>query len=140
MSGCVTQGKLHVGVSGCVIQGKLHVGVPVCVIQGKLHIGVSVCVIQGEVIAELMLKHSRCNNCEDVEGFTREVAQIVKQARQLTVRLGKVCLFSVSVECDNYTLHKSMYSCSMSQCHYVTVFFPCSAEGSSHKFSKSEKS
>ncbi|KAI0224744.1 putative aarF domain-containing protein kinase 2 [Lamellibrachia satsuma] len=45
---------------------------------------------QGEVIAELMLKHSRCNNCEDVEGFTREVAQIVKQARQLTVRLGKI--------------------------------------------------
>ncbi|ELT87890.1 hypothetical protein CAPTEDRAFT_82908, partial [Capitella teleta] len=44
---------------------------------------------EGEKVAELMLRHARSNECSDVEGFKRELAAIVMEARS-TVSLNQI--------------------------------------------------
>ncbi|KAL0968025.1 hypothetical protein UPYG_G00261290 [Umbra pygmaea] len=44
---------------------------------------------QGEQVAELILNHARANDCQDVPLFKKEVAQLVDNALDRTVSLGK---------------------------------------------------
>ncbi|XP_063164212.1 uncharacterized aarF domain-containing protein kinase 2 isoform X2 [Candoia aspera] len=44
---------------------------------------------QGEKVAELILHHSRANQCKDVERFKADMAELVTRARSNTVALGK---------------------------------------------------
>ncbi|CAI5786248.1 Uncharacterized protein PODLI_1B034273 [Podarcis lilfordi] len=44
---------------------------------------------QGERVAELILHHSRANQCKDVERFKADMAELVTKARDSTVALGK---------------------------------------------------
>lgn len=45
---------------------------------------------QGERVAELLLHHARANECQDVQQFKREMAQLVEDALSSTLALGKV--------------------------------------------------
>ncbi|XP_029008309.1 uncharacterized aarF domain-containing protein kinase 2 [Betta splendens] len=45
---------------------------------------------QGERVAELILHHARANECQDVQQFKKEMAQLVDQALSNTVALGKI--------------------------------------------------
>ncbi|XP_043825272.1 uncharacterized aarF domain-containing protein kinase 2 [Dromiciops gliroides] len=45
---------------------------------------------QGERVAELILHHSRANECQDVERFKTEMAVLVTQARKNTITLEKL--------------------------------------------------
>ncbi|XP_007432249.1 uncharacterized aarF domain-containing protein kinase 2 [Python bivittatus] len=45
---------------------------------------------QGEKVAELILYHSRANQCKDVERFKADMAELVTRARSNTVALGKL--------------------------------------------------
>ncbi|XP_075066475.1 putative aarF domain-containing protein kinase 2 [Mixophyes fleayi] len=45
---------------------------------------------QGETVAELILHHARANQCTDVESFKSRMAELVKEARENTVSLGKL--------------------------------------------------
>uniref|UniRef100_A0A670YEK7 AarF domain containing kinase 2 n=1 Tax=Pseudonaja textilis TaxID=8673 RepID=A0A670YEK7_PSETE len=44
---------------------------------------------QGEKVAELILHHSRANQCKDVEKFKADMAELVTRARNNAVALGK---------------------------------------------------
>uniref|UniRef100_A0A6J0U662 Uncharacterized aarF domain-containing protein kinase 2 n=1 Tax=Pogona vitticeps TaxID=103695 RepID=A0A6J0U662_9SAUR len=44
---------------------------------------------QGERVAELILHHSRANQCKDVERFKADMAELVTKARSNTIALGK---------------------------------------------------
>ena len=39
-------------------------------------------------MADLMLRHSRYNDCKDVDAFKRELGEIVMEAREATISLG----------------------------------------------------
>ncbi|KAG8438673.1 hypothetical protein GDO86_005022 [Hymenochirus boettgeri] len=45
---------------------------------------------RGEKVAELILHHARANQCTDVEGFKKDMAELVTEARKTTVALGKL--------------------------------------------------
>ncbi|XP_009558855.2 uncharacterized aarF domain-containing protein kinase 2 [Cuculus canorus] len=45
---------------------------------------------QGERVAELILHHARANQCQDVERFKAEMAELVTKVRGNTVALGKL--------------------------------------------------
>ncbi|XP_074863267.1 putative aarF domain-containing protein kinase 2 isoform X2 [Carettochelys insculpta] len=45
---------------------------------------------QGERVAELILHHSRANQCKDIKRFKAEMAELVSKARMNTVVLGKL--------------------------------------------------
>nr|XP_006133444.1 uncharacterized aarF domain-containing protein kinase 2 isoform X1 [Pelodiscus sinensis] len=45
---------------------------------------------QGERVAELILHHARANQCQDIERFKAEMAELVTKARMNTVALGKL--------------------------------------------------
>ncbi|KAE8613255.1 hypothetical protein XENTR_v10007642 [Xenopus tropicalis] len=45
---------------------------------------------QGETVAELILHHARANQCTDVEGYKKDMAELVTEARKTTVALGKL--------------------------------------------------
>ncbi|XP_042325846.1 uncharacterized aarF domain-containing protein kinase 2 [Sceloporus undulatus] len=45
---------------------------------------------QGERVAELILHHSRANQCKDVERFKADMAELVTEARSNTIALGKL--------------------------------------------------
>lgn len=46
-------------------------------------------VSQGERVAELILHHARANQCQDIECFKAEMAELVSKARGNTIALGK---------------------------------------------------
>ena len=46
---------------------------------------------QDSKVAELMLNHSRYQDCQDVEGFKTEMAAVVNAFRENTITLGTVC-------------------------------------------------
>ncbi|KAL8222097.1 UNVERIFIED_CONTAM: hypothetical protein K2H54_074920 [Gekko kuhli] len=50
---------------------------------------------QGERVAELILHHSRANQCKDVESFKAEMAELVTKARSNTIALGKLQVASL---------------------------------------------
>nr|XP_056703098.1 uncharacterized aarF domain-containing protein kinase 2 [Euleptes europaea] len=50
---------------------------------------------QGERVAELILHHSRANQCKDVERFKAEMAELVVKARSNTIALGKLQVASL---------------------------------------------
>ncbi|XP_015264788.1 PREDICTED: uncharacterized aarF domain-containing protein kinase 2 [Gekko japonicus] len=50
---------------------------------------------QGERVAELILHHSRANQCKDVEKFKAEMAELVMKARSNTIALGKLQVVSL---------------------------------------------
>ncbi|XP_077195967.1 putative aarF domain-containing protein kinase 2 isoform X2 [Paroedura picta] len=50
---------------------------------------------QGERVAELILHHSRANQCKDVERFKAEMAELVRKARSNTIALGKLQVASL---------------------------------------------
>ena len=73
-----------------------------CCNQSESSLGLLMaCLLQGETVAELMLTHARYNKCTDVEGFQREMAEIVTKAREQTIKLGKVCTWL----CYGHTQH-----------------------------------
>ncbi|OCT86082.1 uncharacterized aarF domain-containing protein kinase 2 [Xenopus laevis] len=45
---------------------------------------------QGEKVAELILHQARANQCTDVEGYKKDMAELVAEARKRTVALGKL--------------------------------------------------
>uniref|UniRef100_A0A8C4JVY2 AarF domain containing kinase 2 n=1 Tax=Dromaius novaehollandiae TaxID=8790 RepID=A0A8C4JVY2_DRONO len=45
---------------------------------------------QGERVAELILHHARANQCQDIEQFKAEMAELVTKARGNTIALGKL--------------------------------------------------
>ncbi|KAM4901703.1 putative aarF domain-containing protein kinase 2 [Sylvia borin] len=45
---------------------------------------------QGERVAELILHHARANQCQDIERFKAEMAELVTKARGNTIALGKL--------------------------------------------------
>lgn len=45
---------------------------------------------QGERVAELILRHARASECQDVPQFKKEMAQLVDHALSNTLSLGKV--------------------------------------------------
>ncbi|CAN2391802.1 kinase 2 [Pristimantis euphronides] len=45
---------------------------------------------QGDTVAELILHHTRANECVDVESFKSQMAELVNEARKNTVALGKL--------------------------------------------------
>ncbi|XP_062445819.1 uncharacterized aarF domain-containing protein kinase 2 [Rhea pennata] len=45
---------------------------------------------QGEKVAELILHHARANQCQDIERFKAEMAELVTKARGNTIALGKL--------------------------------------------------
>lgn len=46
-------------------------------------------VSQGERVAELILHHARANQCQDIERFKAEMAELVTKVRSNTIALGK---------------------------------------------------
>lgn len=46
-------------------------------------------VSQGERVAELILHHARANQCQDIERFKSEMAELVTKVRGNTIALGK---------------------------------------------------
>lgn len=46
-------------------------------------------VSQGERVAELILHHARANQCQDIERFKAEMAELVTKVRGNTIALGK---------------------------------------------------
>ncbi|KFQ06019.1 putative aarF domain-containing protein kinase 2, partial [Haliaeetus albicilla] len=44
---------------------------------------------QGERVAELILHHARANQCQDIERFKAEMAELVTKVRRNTIALGK---------------------------------------------------
>ncbi|XP_040197625.1 uncharacterized aarF domain-containing protein kinase 2 [Rana temporaria] len=46
--------------------------------------------MKGETVAELILHHARANQCTDVEAFKSQMAELVNEARESTVSLGKL--------------------------------------------------
>ncbi|KFU95812.1 putative aarF domain-containing protein kinase 2, partial [Chaetura pelagica] len=49
---------------------------------------------QGERVAELILHHARANQCQDIERFKAEMAELVTRVRGNTIALGKANLLS----------------------------------------------
>ncbi|XP_052645604.1 uncharacterized aarF domain-containing protein kinase 2 isoform X3 [Harpia harpyja] len=45
---------------------------------------------QGERVAELILHHARANQCQDIERFKAEMAELVTKVRRNTIALGKL--------------------------------------------------
>lgn len=45
---------------------------------------------QGEKVAELILHHARANQCQDIERFKAEMAELVTKVRRNTIALGKL--------------------------------------------------
>uniref|UniRef100_A0A8C5UJN7 AarF domain containing kinase 2 n=1 Tax=Malurus cyaneus samueli TaxID=2593467 RepID=A0A8C5UJN7_9PASS len=45
---------------------------------------------QGETVAELILHHARANQCQDIERFKAEMAELVAKVRGNTIALGKL--------------------------------------------------
>ncbi|XP_065599524.1 uncharacterized aarF domain-containing protein kinase 2 [Cyrtonyx montezumae] len=45
---------------------------------------------QGEKVAELILHHARANQCQDIEQFKAEMAELVTKVRRNTIALGKL--------------------------------------------------
>uniref|UniRef100_A0A8B9NNW0 AarF domain containing kinase 2 n=1 Tax=Accipiter nisus TaxID=211598 RepID=A0A8B9NNW0_9AVES len=45
---------------------------------------------QGERVAELILHHARANQCQDIERFKAEMAELVTKVRSNTIALGKL--------------------------------------------------
>ncbi|KAJ7329108.1 hypothetical protein JRQ81_015282 [Phrynocephalus forsythii] len=50
---------------------------------------------QGERVAELILHHSRANQCQDVERFKADMAELVTKARSNVIALGKLQVASL---------------------------------------------
>ncbi|XP_009485972.2 putative aarF domain-containing protein kinase 2 [Pelecanus crispus] len=50
---------------------------------------------QGERVAELILHHARANQCQDIERFKAEMAELVTKVRGNTVALGKLQVASL---------------------------------------------
>ncbi|KFV39081.1 putative aarF domain-containing protein kinase 2, partial [Tyto alba] len=48
---------------------------------------------QGERVAELILHHARANQCQDIERFKAEMAELVTKVRGNTIALGKASFF-----------------------------------------------
>lgn len=57
-------------------------------LKGVLHFFISFA--QGERVAELILRHARASECQDVPRFKKEMAQLVDHALSNTLSLGKV--------------------------------------------------
>ncbi|XP_071583481.1 uncharacterized aarF domain-containing protein kinase 2 isoform X1 [Heliangelus exortis] len=51
---------------------------------------------QGERVAELILHHARANQCQDIERFKAEMAELVTRVRGNTIALGKASAETVS--------------------------------------------
>uniref|UniRef100_A0A8B9TX36 AarF domain containing kinase 2 n=1 Tax=Anas platyrhynchos TaxID=8839 RepID=A0A8B9TX36_ANAPL len=52
---------------------------------------------QGERVAELILHHARANQCQDIERFKSEMAELVTKVRGNTIALGKWQIFLSNV-------------------------------------------
>lgn len=53
-------------------------------------------VSQGERVAELILHHARANQCQDIERFKAEMAELVTKVRSNTIALGKASAQTMS--------------------------------------------
>eukprot|EP00076_Gallus_gallus_P046254 XP_025011792.1 uncharacterized aarF domain-containing protein kinase 2 isoform X2 [Gallus gallus] len=68
----------------------LHTEVATELRQRLAKMGMDMLLKMGEKVAELILHHARANQCQDIERFKAEMAELVTKVRRNTIALGKL--------------------------------------------------